>query len=324
MDLFSRKIDYLRISITDRCNERCLYCMPEGYHGWAQKSDHLTATEILRVVEAAVHLGFRKFRLTGGEPLIRRDVVAIVRSMAALSGVECLGLSTNGTALTGLAEPLRKAGLRTINISLDTLNPDRYHQVTGSHLAPVLAGIRAAKAAEFEYIKLNCVLLRGINDSDLWPLVLFAAEYGLPLRLIELMPLSNTEVLKDSNFLSISEAMERLQEKDELIPCPDRRLGWGPAKYYRLKRVGAMVGFIGALTDQHFCETCNKIRLTADGKIRPCLGQHEEIDLRGALRTPSDHQTVQSLLLDAIRRKPQEHQFCGKYQPQRPMTSIGG
>jgi len=324
MDPFNRNIDYLRLSITDRCNERCLYCMPEGYHGWAQKPDHLTASELTRVVEAAVNIGFRKFRLTGGEPLLRRDVVEITRSMAAIAGVECLGLSTNGTALAALAAPLRAAGLRTINISLDTLNPDLYRKVTGSHLAPVLAGIRAAKAAEFECLKLNCVLMRGINEADLWPLVLFAAEYGLPLRLIELMPLSRTDVLKESHFMPISEAMDRLREKDELVPCPDRRLGWGPAKYYHLKRVGAMIGFIGALTDQHFCETCNKMRLTADGKIRPCLGQHEEIDLRGALRTPSDHATVQRLLLEAIHKKPKEHQFCGQYHPQRPMTSIGG
>ena len=207
MDPFGRTVDYLRISITDRCNERCLYCMPEGYKGWENKPDHLSAEEIVRVVRVAAGLGFRKFRLTGGEPLVRRDVVDITRAMAAIPGVECIGLSTNGTRLGPLAVALHAAGLRTANVSLDALDPEIYRRVTGGDLAPVLAGIRAAVSASFERVKLNCVLMRGVNESQLWPLAQFAAEHGLPLRLIELMPLTSTEVLTEQNFLSVANAM---------------------------------------------------------------------------------------------------------------------
>ena len=324
MDTFGRTIDYLRISVTDRCNERCLYCMPEGYKGWERKPDHLTAEEIIRVVRVAAGMGFRKFRLTGGEPLVRADLPEIVRAMAVIPGVEHIGISTNGTKLATLTQPLRAAGVGTVNVSLDALDAAVYRRITGGDVKPVLAGIRAAVAAGFERVKLNTVLMRGGNEAELWPLVLFAAEHGLPLRLIELMPVTTGEVLTEKNFLPVGEAMELLRQKDELIPQPDWRLGFGPAKYYQLKHTGARVGFIGAMTNLHFCETCNKLRLTADGKVRPCLGDHGEIDLREALRHAPDDATVRALLLAAIQHKPLEHSFRGSYQPCRPMTAIGG
>jgi len=324
MDPFGRKIDYLRISVTDRCNERCLYCMPEGYKGWESRPDHLTADEIVRVVRVAAGLGFRKFRLTGGEPLVRPDVPEIVRAMTKISGVKTVALSTNGTKLTALAQPLRDAGLRTVNVSLDALDPQNYRRVTGGDVARVVAGIRAAVAAGFECVKLNCVLMRGVNEHELWPLVLFAAEHNLPLRFIELMPLTTTEVLTEKNFLPCGEAMRLLAQKDELVPQPDLRLGHGPARYYLLKQTGALVGFIGALTNEHFCDSCNKMRLTADGRIRPCLGNHVEVDLRTALRHGADDGALRELLEMALRLKPQEHQFRNQYQPCRPMTAIGG
>jgi len=319
-----RTVDYLRISITDRCNERCLYCMPEGYHGWERGVDHLTADEIIRVVRVAVGLGFRKFRLTGGEPLVRRDVPDLVRAMSAIPGVECIGLSTNGTRLAALAPLLREAGLRTVNVSLDALDPQVYRRVTGGDVGAVIAGICAAVLAGFECVKLNCVLMRGVNEGELWPLALFAAKHGLPLRLIELMPITRTDVLTEANFLPVGEAMQLLRQHDELIPQPDRHLGWGPAKYYQLKHIGALVGFIGAMTNLHFCESCNKMRLTADGKIRPCLGDHGELDLRAALRGSSSDAAVREVFLAALNRKPLEHSFRGQYQPGRPMTAIGG
>jgi GTP 3',8-cyclase len=324
MDPYGRKIDYLRISVTDRCNERCLYCMPEGYQGWESKPDHLTAAEIVRVVRMAAGLGFGKFRLTGGEPLVRSDVPEIVRAMAAIPGVECIGLSTNGMKLAALAKALREAGLRTVNVSLDALDPAIYHRITGGDVARVLAGIRAAVAAGFERVKLNCVLMRGVNEAEIWPLVLFAAEHGLPLRLIELMPLTTTDVLTEKNFLPCGEAMQLLAQRDELIPQPECRLGHGPARYYLLRRTGALVGFIGALTNEHFCDHCNKMRLTADGKVRPCLGNHIEVDLRAALRHGADDGVLKDLLESALRVKPLEHQFRNQYQPCRPMTAIGG
>jgi len=179
-------------------------------------------------------------------------------------------------------------------------------------------------AAGFERVKLNCVLMRGVNEAEIWPLVLFAAEHGLPLRLIELMPLTTTEVLTEKNFLPCGEAMQMLAQKDELIPQPDRKLGHGPAKYYLLKQTGALVGFIGALTNEHFCDHCNKMRLTADGKVRPCLGNHVEVDLRAALRHGANDGVLKELLESALRVKPLEHQFRSQYQPCRPMTAIGG
>jgi cyclic pyranopterin phosphate synthase len=324
VDAHGRKIDYLRISITDRCNERCLYCMPEGYKGWESTRDHLTAEEIIRVVRVAAGIGFRKFRLTGGEPLVRQDILDIVQGMKAIPGVEDVGLSTNGTKLARLARPLREAGVRSLNVSLDALDPRIYRQVTGGDLNLVLAGIRAAAAAGFERIKLNCVLMRGVNESEIWPLVLFAAEHGFPLRFIELMPLTRTEVLTEKNFFPIGDAMRLLSGRDELVPQPDTRIGNGPAAYYLLKHTGALIGFIGALTNLHFCDNCNKMRLTADGKIRPCLGNHGELDLRAVVRNGGNDDALREVFLEALRVKPLEHQFRDQYQPQRPMTAIGG
>jgi cyclic pyranopterin phosphate synthase len=323
-DAFGRKVDYLRISVTDRCNERCLYCMPEGYKGWEQQADHLSAAEIIRVVRVAADLGFRKFRLTGGEPLVRSDLAEIARGMAAIPGVEIIGLSTNGTRLAQHAETLRAAGIRTVNVSLDALEPELYRRITGGNVADVRAGIHAALAAGFERVKLNCVLMRGQNETELWPLVLFAAEHRLPLRFIELMPLSRTDVLTEKNFLPVGEVMQRLRAKDNLIPQPDRREGHGPAKYYLLERTGALVGFIGAMTNLDFCESCNKVRLTADGKIRPCLGNHGEVDVRELLRAGTDDAGLAAVFRELLATKPQAHVFRENYTPGRPMIAIGG
>lgn len=324
MDPFGRTIDYLRVSVTDRCNERCLYCMPEGYKGWDRQPDHLTASELLRVVRVAAGMGFCKFRLTGGEPLVRADLPNILRGMKQIPGVKHIGLSTNGSKLAGLAQSLRNAGVDTVNVSLDALDPVLYRRITGSDLNLVLAGIRAALASKFKCVKLNTVLMRGVNESEIWPLVLFAAQHDLPLRLIELMPVTTTDVLTEENFMGVGEAMKLLRQKDELIAQPNWRLGFGPAKYYQLKHSGARIGFIGAITNLHFCETCNKMRLTADGKVRPCLGDHGEIDLRETLRHAPDDAAVRDLLRVALKRKPLEHSFRGAYQPCRPMTAIGG
>jgi len=323
-DPFGRKVDYLRISVTDRCNERCLYCMPEGYKGWERQADHLTAEEIVRLVRVAAGLGFRKFRLTGGEPLVRGDLAEIVRGMAAVPGVEVIGLSTNGTRLAAQAALLLAAGLHTVNISLDALDPELYRSVTGGNVVDVLAGIHAAVAAGFERVKINCVLMRGKNEAEIWPLVLFAAEHGLPLRFIELMPLSRTDVLTEKNFLPVGEVLRQLREKDNLIPQPDRRIGHGPARYYLLERTGVLVGFIGALTNLDFCENCNKVRLTADGKIRPCLGNHGEADVRTLLRTGADDVELAKLFREVLANKPQAHTFREHYVPGRPMIAIGG
>ena len=321
MDSFGRTIDYLRISVTDRCNERCLYCMPEGYKGWAKKADHLSATEIIRVVEASCALGFRKFRLTGGEPLLRHDIEEIAAGIWALPGVQTLGISTNGLRLARHAQGLKQAGVRSLNISLDALNPEVYRTITGGNVTEVLSGIDAALAAGFELIKLNCVLMRGVNETELWPLVQFAATRGMLVRFIELMPVSNAGVLYNSRFFSTRDAMQLLSVHDTLEALPEYRPGNGPARYFSLAQTNARVGFIGALTTPDFCESCNKLRLTADGKLRPCLGRHGELDVLPALREAGD---LKATILEAIRNKPENHEFAECYEPGRPMTAIGG
>ena len=325
MDPFGRHIDYLRISVTDRCNERCLYCMPEGYKGWAQRADHLTADEIVRIAAAATEFGFRKFRLTGGEPLVRADIVEIARRIWDLPGVQTLGLSTNGLRFAELALPLKQAGVRSINISLDTLNDAAYRRLTGGSLAAVLAGIHAASAAGFECVKLNCVLLRGINEDQIIPLVEFGAALGMPVRFIELMPLAPGGPIDDRHFFPVSEAMARLAAHEPLDPAGAKPVGHGPARYFCLRHSGALVGFIGAVTCADFCETCNKLRLTADGKLRPCLGRHGEIDLLPALRSNTQKATaLPDAISDAIANKPEHHSFADDFEVKRPMIAIGG
>lgn len=325
VDPFGRVVDYLRISVTDRCDERCLYCMPGGYKGWAQREDHLTSDEIVRTVEAATRLGFRKFRITGGEPLIRGDIIPILERIWELPGVQTLGVSTNGTRLAELAGGLKRAGVRSVNVSLDSMDAGRYRAITGGNLDRVLRGIDAAAGEGFEMIKLNCVLLRGMNEEDYLPLIDFASRRGMPVRFIELMPFSPGAPAEDPRFLSVQELMLRLGATGGLLPRMDAKPGHGPARYFDFLGKGmaapARVGFIGAMTTEHFCESCNKLRLTADGKLRPCLGRHGEIDLLGILREGG---APDMALREAIANKPENHEFLERFEFRRPMTAIGG
>jgi cyclic pyranopterin phosphate synthase len=323
IDPAGRTVDYLRISVTDRCNERCLYCMPEHYSAWLPRADVLTYDEILAVARAGVRLGFKRFRVTGGEPLLRPGIAGFIARLVELPGVESVQVTTNGTRLPQLARPLYEAGLRRINISLDALDPAIYRGITGGELAPVLDGLNAVQDLGFESIKLNTVLIRGRNDGEILPLVQFAARQGVAIRFIELMPVSLTEMLDESNFLSAAEAGRMIGAEDEMEPL-DAVLGFGPARYYRLKGSGAIVGLIGALTDLHFCERCNKMRLTADGRLRPCLGNHLETNLVPALRPAIDEAELESLIQSSLLMKPAEHLFRENYQPGRIMTAIGG
>jgi cyclic pyranopterin phosphate synthase len=318
-----RAVDYLRISVTDRCNERCLYCLPEQFQAWTPREDILSYEEILAIVKVAVERGFKHFRVTGGEPLLRRDIAWFLEKLIGTPGVETVQLSTNGTRLRELGDALYQSGLRRLNISLDALDPDRYRAITRGEVGPVLDGIRHAKRFGFTSIKLNTVLIRHQNEQEIWPLVEFAASLQIPLRFIELMPVSLTEMLTEENFLPISEVMQMLGERDKLLPI-EEKMGHGPARYYRLKKTGAVIGFIGALTNLHFCEACNKVRLTADGHLRPCLGNHGEFDLKPALRPIVDPAKLQALLDQTLLEKPPEHAFRDNWQPQRIMTAIGG
>jgi len=319
----ARQVDYMRISVTDRCNERCLYCLPEQFQAWSPRENILTYEEILAIVGVAVERGFKHFRVTGGEPLLRRDITHFLRELIRTPGVETVQLSTNGTRLPELAEDLYAAGLRRLNLSLDALDPVRYHEITRGEIGPVLAGIRKVQALGFPSVKLNTVLIRHKNEAEIWPLIEFAAALQIPIRFIELMPVSLTEMLTEENFLPVGEVMAMLADRDKLIP-QDEKMGHGPAQYYRLKKTGALVGFIGALTNLHFCESCNKVRLTADGHLRPCLGQHGEYDLRPALRPVPDRDALRASLNQALAEKPPEHAFRNNWQPRRIMTAIGG
>lgn len=324
-DRHGHRISYLRVSITDRCNERCAYCMPGEFHEWLARDDVLTFEETWRLVRIAASLGVSKVRITGGEPLTRRDVVDLVRGIAKIEGIRDVGLSTNATLLPKFAHDLRDAGVRSVNISLDTLDRQFYARITGRDFLPqVLDGIQSAIDAGFEQIKLNCVLMRGRNEDQLAPLIEFAGERELTLRFIELMPVTTTEVLSDENFMSILHARRAIEKEfGELIPEPGFRTN-GPAIYYQVPNRNQRIGFIGALTNLHFCETCNKLRLTCDGKLRPCLGSALEFDIMRPLRAGASDVDLRQIFLDVVDRKPLQHDFRDNYQPNRRMIAIGG
>jgi cyclic pyranopterin phosphate synthase len=324
-DRYGHRISYLRVSITDRCNERCAYCMPGEVHEWLPRADVLTFEETWRVVRIAAELGVSKVRITGGEPLTRRDVVELVRGVASTPGIRDVGLSTNGTLLTKFARDLRSAGVRSVNVSLDTLDRHVYAQITGRDFLPqVLDGIETAIAVGFEHVKLNCVLMRGRNEHQLVPLIEFAGARDLTLRFIELMPVSTTEVLSDDNFMSILDAKRLIESHfGNLIPEPTFRTN-GPATYHQISGRRQRVGFIGAMTNLHFCESCNKLRLTCDGKLRPCLGSYLEFDIMKPLRAGASDDELKHFFLDVVERKPAQHDFRDNYQPGRKMVAIGG
>ena len=331
-DRYGHRILYLRVSITDRCNERCTYCMPLELQEWLPREEILTFEETLRLIRIAAELGVSKVRITGGEPLTRRDVVDFVGRIPEIPGITSIGLSTNGTLLAReialghtMASALRNAGVESLNISLDTLDPAVYSQITGrDFLEQVLRGIDVAIAAGFKQIKLNTVLMRGRNEEQLVPLIQFAERRNLILRFIEMMPVSTTEVLDDKNFMPVREAKRMIESRyGVLIPEPEFRTN-GPATYYQIPGTRQRIGFIGAMTNLHFCESCNKLRLTCDGKLRPCLGSYLEFDIMQALRAGVSNQELKRFFLDVVDRKPEQHDFRDNYQPNRRMIAIGG
>ena len=306
--------------------------MPHELQEWLPREEILTFEETLRLIRIAAELGVSKVRITGGEPLTRRGVLNLVREVPKIRGVRDIGLSTNGTLLARDIEPgvtmarsLRDAGIRSVNISLDTLDRQVYSDVTGRDLhVQVLAGIDAAIAAGFDQIKLNTVLMRGRNEDQLIPLIEFAAARNLILRFIEMMPVSTNEVLDDKNFISILEAKRAIElHHGNLIAAPEFRTN-GPATYYQIPGRRQRVGFIGAMTNLHFCESCNKLRLTCDGKLRPCLGSYLEFDIMKPLRGGASDDELKQFFLDVVDRKPEQHDFRNNYKPDRKMIAIGG
>ena len=331
-DRYGHRISYLRVSITDRCNERCTYCMPQELQEWLPRDEILSFEETLRIIRVAADLGVSKVRVTGGEPLTRRDVVHFIAQIPKISGIKSLGLSTNGTLLARqitsgktMATALREAGVQSVNISLDTLDRDVYSAITGRDFyAQVLEGIDASITVGFDQIKLNTVLMRGRNEDQLIPLIEFAASHNLIPRFIEMMPVSTTDVLSENNFMSILEAKREIESVyGSLIPETEFRTN-GPATYYQIPGRAQRVGFIGAMTNLHFCENCNKLRLTCDGKLRPCLGSYLEFDIMRPLRAGAADEELKQFFLDVVDRKPAQHDFRDNYQPNRKMIAIGG
>jgi cyclic pyranopterin phosphate synthase len=320
-DSFQRPIDYLRISVTDRCNLRCVYCMPaEGVHQLAHQ-DILSYEEICAIAQAAAGLGITKIRLTGGEPLVRAGLPKLIQMLSQIESIDDISLTTNGILLAHYAEELRAAGLRRVNVSLDTLKIDRFREITrGGDLSGVLKGIEAARAAGLNPVKINMVVIPGLNDDELLDFAAKTIDEGWHVRFIEHMPFSQGTCAPA--FVSVSEIKGRLAALGELEPCSVK--GNGPAKYFRLPQAKGTIGFITPVSE-HFCFHCNRLRLTADGKLRPCLLSEAEIDLREPLRRGISSEELKRLIKKAVADKPQRHRLAEGHVPQnRPFSQVGG
>lgn len=326
-DSFQRPINYLRISVTDRCNLRCIYCMPAEGITLMSHNDILSYEEILAVVRAAVALGINKLRLTGGEPLVRAGFVGLARMLARVEGVEDLSLTTNGILLARYARELRDAGLHRVNVSLDSLRSDRFQGITRlGRLEEVLAGIEAAREAGLNPVKINTVVVRGVNDDELLDFARKTMDEGWHVRFIEFMPFGEGAGCERAdgkeNFVSVAEMRERLAVLGALEPS-FTSTGNGPAKYFRFSGARGTLGFISPVSE-HFCFGCNRLRLRADGRLRPCLLDDREIDLRGPLRRGASSAELRRLIEEAAACKPQGHRLSEGIASQRRMAQIGG
>lgn len=353
-DPFARTIDYLRVSITDRCNFRCVYCMPEDGFPATPKVEHLTFDEIVRLVRIAASLGMKKIRLTGGEPLLRNDVVEMVRLIAATPGIEDLSLTTNGHLLAEKAVDLAKAGLTRVNVSLDTLNPERFVEIArrGS-LAKVLEGIEVAQRVGISPIKINAVAMKGVNDVEAAAFAEWTRTAPLHIRFIELMPMrwnldeaadfksfdahggqgllqlrqAAGDMLSDTQmrrmFISAAEIKGRIETVHGPLEAAQVRTN-GPARTFRIPGALGTIGFISQITSD-FCERCNRLRLTHDGFLRPCLMSDGELDLRTHLRSDASDDDIRALFEHVVAHKPERHYLAeGQKVTGRGMSQIGG
>ena len=336
-DNFRRVIDYLRLSITDRCNLRCLYCMPSGGVMPAGHIEILSYEEILRIVKVAAGLGVRKVRLTGGEPLTRKNISFLISSIRKIEGIEDLSMTTNGILLEKYAEEIAAAGLDRVNVSIDSFKPDRYREITrGGDLAAVLRGLEAAEKAGLRPLKINMVPVRGVNDDEIKDFARITLTSDFHVRFIEFMPSGYVDFWSPEHYITTDELKGIIGEMAPLEPVRMRK--HGPSKYFRLRGARGVIGFISALT-HHFCEDCNRLRLTADGKLRPCLFSETEIDLRSPIRRGAPDSEIERLLRLSISIKPEGHtignraeadrQGAGRpFAPgpgyKRPMSKIGG
>ncbi|MCZ6892784.1 MAG: GTP 3',8-cyclase MoaA [Gammaproteobacteria bacterium] len=325
VDRFGRVVDYVRISVTDRCDFRCVYCMDEEMQ-FLPRARILTLEELAFVGRAFAELGVTKIRLTGGEPLVRNNVIKLIRDLGRLSQLKELVLTTNGSQLERMAGDIREAGVRRINISLDSLDPDRFRKLTRiGDLNRVLAGVEAARAGNFDKIKINAVILKNRNDDEVIPLVEYASSRNMDISFIEEMPLG---VISDHDraeaYYSSDQIREDLSRRYTLVPTTETT--GGPAKYFRITETGTRVGFISPHS-HNFCDDCNRVRLTVEGRLLLCLGQEHSVDLKHVLRSnPGDLDIVKRAIVDSMAIKPKGHDFNLQEQPLifRHMSHTGG
>lgn len=325
VDPFSRRISYLRLSVTDRCDMRCVYCMSEDMR-FLPRADVLTLEELVRIARVFVSLGVQKIRLTGGEPLVRKNVSWLVREIAGLPGLHELAMTSNGTRLAALAGGLREAGLQRLNISIDSLRPERFREITRvGDLEAVLAGLQAAKTVGFQRIKINSVILRDRNDDEVLDLVTFARDQGCDISFIEEMPLGVLhEHDREAAFVSSDELLARITEKFEVIASAEST--GGPSRYYRFSDSDVRVGFISPHS-HNFCSACNRVRVTVEGRLLLCLGNEDSLDLRHLMRDEeADDAMLQAAIIAAMQLKPERHHFDLHEPPQivRFMSMTGG
>jgi cyclic pyranopterin phosphate synthase len=317
VDPKGRRIDYLRISITDRCNFRCIYCQSKGPFKFLPHEEILTFEEIESIVRVGVKLGVKVVRLTGGEPLLRKGIVELVARLAKIPGLEDLSLTTNGYFLSELVKPLKEAGLKRINISLDTLSEEKFSELTGGFsLKKVMEGLYLSLSAGFTAVKINSVIIRGFNDEECEELAKLSIELPVEVRFIEFMPVGKNSLWDESRVVPISEIKERVERLGKLFPA--EKVGKGPAAVFRFEGAKGKVGFISPLSS-HFCGSCNRLRITADGRLRPCLFSDEEINLKDYLRGKKG--SLEEAFREALRIKPE---IGVKASTQRPMRAIGG
>ena len=325
IDDFGRRVRYVRISVTDRCDFRCVYCMSEEMT-FLPRAQVLTLEELALVARAFVELGVEKVRLTGGEPLVRRDIDTLVEQVGALPGLRDFAMTTNGAGLGKHAERLRQAGLKRLNISLDSLDPERFRALTRTgELARVIDGIRAAREAGFERIKLNAVILKGRNDDEVLDLVDFARREGLDISFIEEMPLGDvSDHRRDETYCSSDEVQALIETRYPLLPTTETTLG--PSRYFRMADSETRIGFISPHS-HNFCATCNRVRVTVEGRLLLCLGNEHSVDLRHVLRAnPGDIDALKWAIVNAMPLKPERHHFTtdGDVQVVRFMNMTGG
>lgn len=328
IDPFNRTIKYLRVSVTDRCNLRCTYCMPaQGWHPEGKYSEYLSNDEIVTIVGAFTNLGVSHIRLTGGEPLVRRDLNKLAIKIKTIRQEIDLSISTNAITLSQQAQTLFDAGIKRINVSLDSLDRETFKRITQQDkLDKVLNSIDVAQKIGFTPIKVNCVVMKGVNDQEIETMLDWALAKKIELRFIEVMPIGESGISQMDKHYPADKIMQRITNhlKENLIPTVSKK-GAGPAKYYKTKNHQTGIGLITAVS-QHFCKTCNRVRLTSRGQLALCLGQEDAVDLRTPLRNGADVKAIESIIHEAIKLKPEKHFFKeNRHNIQfRQMVSLGG